>query len=158
MEGAVQRAQALRIAAHTLLTASMTTGKGADSSANSGSESMESAVRHLLDESESVIKLLDQGQVPSHEMSANFIVSSMDVISALAHMTTSLELKVEELGSVITCLKDQFVEMQQQLDELRESSDSLLFRELGTQTVSKIVRKRQLGALCGRLASFRSTS
>ena len=147
-EVTVQRAQALRIAAHALLTATVTTTcEAADSCGSENGNAwrartaLQSAVTHALDEAESIIKLLAQRRDPSPEMCAHFIVSSMDAISALLLRVNNLELEVEEQGSEIARLELQVMQMQQQLDELRGDSDSQLFRELATQSVSKIARK-----------------
>ena len=115
----------LCIAAHALLTATVTTCEAADSSGSENGNgwrartTLQSAVTHALDEAESIVKLLAQRRDPSPEMCAHFIVSSSDAISALLHRVNNLELEVEEQGSEIARLELQVMQMQQQLNELR---------------------------------------
>ena len=146
MDSLLQRAQAARSAAHALVaaatTTTATTHQAAVSSISCGSEgsnawqaraTLERAVVGAADEAESVVKLLSEGQDPSRVMCASLFVSGVDAIAAVMQRVSSLECKLHAMGV-------QLAQLQQQVDEQRADSDSLLFCELATQAVSKIIR------------------
>jgi hypothetical protein len=150
MEQQLLRAQAVRAAAHDLHNnwgVNMTSMQAAASSMSESSgawqvrAALQSAVTCAVEEAEAVVKQLAEGQDPSRETCASLIVSSMDAITALAQRISSLEGMVVSLKQEVVSLKQEGVSLKQEVEELRGDNDLLLFRELATQTVSKIIRK-----------------
>lgn len=150
----LQRAKDLRDSAHGLLstitTTSGTTMTGAGQAASGGvwreQAQLASAVEALVNEAADLVDVMSSGQEPSLSASASFIVCAMDAVLLLAQRVDKLEHKLEEEARRI---QDQIKQLQDQFNPLQESSredsDDLLFCELASQLVSKMVRKAMPG-------------
>ena len=153
----MQRAHDVRTAAHATLDPTTATAAGQSaacniSSARGGAGAWQDRQQHLaaitavIDEAESVVRLLAEGQVPDSYIIASLVIRGMDAVTVLMQRISRLESRVEEEAAErqrqVGELQLQMGELhRQQVQVLRQDSDSLLFRELATQTVSKIVRK-----------------
>lgn len=110
---------------------------------------MASAVEALVNEAADLVDVMSSGQELSRSATASFIVCAMDVVLLLTQRVDSLEHRLEEEASRT---QDQIKQLQNQFDALqvlqesrREDSDDLLFCELASQLVSKMVRKAMPG-------------
>lgn len=141
MQFLVERAHALRLAAHALSEDAASQAASSSSNAWLARTALQTEIIHAFDEAESFIELLARQQVPDLQTCASLMMSSMDATSAMLHRITDMEQKLVDLATEVTRLKDRGKRMQSQLDDLRMDADALLFCELATQTVSKLARK-----------------
>ena len=143
MQSLVERAHALRLAAHALSEDAASQAASSSSSSNAwlARTALQTEIIHAFDEAESFIELLARQQVPDLQTCASLMMSSMDATSAMLHRITDLEQRLVNLAIEVAGLKDREKRMLSQLDNLQMDADALLFRELATQTVSKLARK-----------------
>lgn len=138
----LERIHALREAAHALASTSPASG---DSTAWQARQSLESALTAACDEAESIIKIMERGQVPDMLKCARLVACHIDAMFLLLQRVNSLgkqlQLQAERHQQEVTELRKELTELRKRLAELEADSDALLFRELAVQTLSKIARK-----------------
>lgn len=166
----LRRATAVREAAHRIMSAVPATSKpsfsttgphegvGATCSAGQQREALTKSVCTAVVSAEAVVEVLLRGDVPEPAKVAALIVETMDGVVQLLEcqvaMLDRFQADATRWDEQTRQLQLKLETQQKELDELRTDSDRLLFREMATQAVSKVLRKVRGADMSARDARF----